>query len=315
MHFTEDPMKPLQPRSFPDVDAPQFAMCSYSTPHNSIYDDVEHTAEVGAKAVGLWEGKFVDGEDEKLQELMATRQIATSTAVPERHSILGIPFDLPDTPKDPKERTELICASIERLATFNPAVIAVAPGTTGDPKNPAGPLEALVPNLRTIAEVAESNDVLIGFEVLAERRGSPVHTLPAAVALVEEVGSPNMGIMFDVFHSWPEPDLLKRIGTYAPYINSVQVCDVKVAERSGFDREMPGRGRATAGPIIKALIEAGYRGYWEMEVFSDDGSYGNDFPDSYWKIPHLEFIRETKQEFEKVYFAALAQLRAQGRLG
>jgi len=308
-------MTPLQPRSFPDVDAPKFAVCSYSTPHNSIYDDVEQSAEVGAAAVGLWEGKFVEGEDEKLLEFMETHGVATSTAVPVRHSILGIPFDLPGTPKAPEARTELICQSIERLAKFKPSVIAVAPGTTGDPKNPAGPVEELVPNLRTIAEVAEANDMLIGFELLAERRGSPVHTLPAMAEMIDEVGSPNLGIMFDVFHSWPEPDLIDRIHKYAPYINSVQVCDARVDERSGFDRELPGRGRATAGPIIAALVEAGYGSYWEMEVFSDDGSYGNDFPDSYWKMPHIDFIRETKAEFEKVYFAALAILRAEGRLG
>ncbi|MDV6271026.1 sugar phosphate isomerase/epimerase family protein [Rhodococcus globerulus] len=307
-------MTPLQPRSFADVAAPQFAMCSYSTPHNSIYDDVEQSAAVGAAAVGLWEGKFVDGEDEKLLEFMATHNIATSTAVPERHSILGIPFDLPGTPKDPEARTELICRSIERLAKFNPAVIAVAPGTTGDASAPAGPIEELVPNLRTIAEVAEANDVIIGFELLAERRGCPVHTLPAMAEMLDEVGSPHLGIMFDVFHSWPEPDLINRIAKYAPYINSVQVCDARIDERSGFDRELPGRGRATAGPIIEALIAAGYRSYWEMEVFSDDGSYGSDFPDSYWKLPHIDFIRETKQEFERVYAAALTNLRADGRL-
>ncbi|MEV8517207.1 sugar phosphate isomerase/epimerase family protein [Dactylosporangium sp. NPDC051484] len=308
-------MTPLQPRSFPDVDAPQFAMCSYSTPHNSIYDDVEQSAKVGAAAVGLWEGKFVDGEDEKLLELMESRGIATSTAVPMRHSILGIPFDLPGTPKEPEARTELICRSIERLAKFKPAVIAVAPGTSGNAEHPAGPVEALVPNLRTIADVAEAHGVLIGFELLAQRRGNPVYEIPMIVDVIDEVGSPNVGIMFDVFHSWPEPDLLERIRAYAPYINSVQVCDAKVDERGGFDRELPGRGRATAGPIIKALLDAGYRSYWEMEVFSDDGSYGNDYPDSYWKMPHLDFIRETKEEFEKLYVAALTELRAEGRLG
>lgn len=306
-------MTPLKPRMFDDVDHPQFALCSYSTPHNTIYDDVDHAAAVGAAAVGLWEGKFVDGEDEKLLEYMASRGIATSTAVPERHSILGIPFDLPGTPKDPAARTELICRSVERLAKFKPSVIAVAPGTSGSAERPAGPVEALVPNLRAIADVAEAHDVLIGFELLAQRRGNPVYELPMIIDVIEEVGSPNVGIMFDVFHSWPEPDLLARITQYASYVNSVQVCDARVEERSGFDREMPGRGRATAGPIIKAFLEAGYRSYWEMEVFSDDGSYGNDFPDSYWKMPHVDFIRETKQEFEKLYFAALAELRAEGR--
>jgi sugar phosphate isomerase/epimerase len=306
-------MIPLEPRSFPDVDHPQFAICSYSTPHNTIYQDVDHAAEIGA-AVGLWEGKFVDGEDEKLLEYIEERGVSISTAVPERHSILGIPFDLPGTPTDPELRTELILRSVERLARFNPAAIAVAPGATGDAAHPAEPFEMLVPSLRSIAQVAEANNVLVGFELLGERRGSPVYTIPAIAQMIDEVGSPNVGIMMDVFHSWPEVDLYDRIVKYAPYINSAQVCDVKVDERSAFDREMPGRGRAAAQGIIKALLEGGYRSYWEMEVFSDDGSYGNDYPDSYWKMPHLEFIRETKSEFERCYFAALAELRAEGKI-
>ncbi|MDV6271017.1 sugar phosphate isomerase/epimerase family protein [Rhodococcus globerulus] len=305
-------MIPLPPRQFPDLESPRFAVNSYSTPHNSIYDDVDHVFAVGAAAVGLWEGKFGDESDEKLLEYMAERNVATSTAVPNVHSILGIPFDRPGTPKDPAERTDLICRSIERLAKFDPAVIAVAPGTSGDPAAPVGPVEAVVENLATIAEVAAANGLLIGLELLAERRGSPLHTIPAMAEVIDAVGSPQIGIMLDVFHSWPEPDLLERITTYGSYVNSVQVCDVRVNERSGHDRELPGRGRATAQPIIAALVEAGYRSYWEMEVFSDDGTYFDDFPDSYWKMPHLDFIRETKSEFERVYSAALADLQAKG---
>lgn len=307
-------MTPRRPRSFADVDHPRFAVCSYSTPHNSIYDDVEQASAVGASAVGIWEGKMAQGEDDRLLEHMATHGIATSTAVPERHSVLGIPFDLPDTPTDPGERTDLICRSIERLAKFSPSAIAVAPGTSGDADHPAGPYEALVPNLRTIAEVAEANDMLIGFELLAARRGCPVNTLPDMAAMIDEVGSSHIGIMFDIFHSWPEPDLIDRIATYGEYINSVQVCDARVDERSGFDRELPGRGRAAAGPIIEALIRAGYRSYWEMEVFSDDGSYGNDFPDSYWKMPHLDFIELTRKEFDHVYVDALERVQRSGAL-
>ena len=306
-------MTPLRPCSFPDVDHPRFAICSYSTPHNTIYQDIDHAAEVGA-AVGLWERKFVDGEDMKLLEYLEEKGVEVSTAVPERHSILGIPFDLPGTPKDPQARTDLILRSVERLSQFKPAAVAVAPGATGDARNPAGPIDQLVPSLRAIAEVAEANDVLVGFELLGERRGSPVFTLPAMGAMVDEVGSPNVGIMVDVFHSWPEEDLYDRIVTYAPYINSAQVCDARIDERSAFDREMPGRGRAAAQPIIKALLEGGYRSYWEMEVFSDDGSYGNDYPDSYWKMPHLDFIKETKTEFERCYQSALGELRAEGKL-
>jgi hypothetical protein len=119
--------------------------------------------------------------------------------------------------------------------------------------------------------------------------------------------------MFDVFHSWCEPDLHDRIRRYGGRINSVQVCDVRVDERSGHDRELPGRGRGTAAGIIASLLEAGYDGYWELEVFSDDGTYGNDFPDSYWKLPHAEFLAMSKAALRDLRRRAAHTRRTAGR--
>ena len=288
-----------------DPAEPRFAVNSYSTPHNSVYDDIEQTAAIGGAAVGLWEGKFGEDDDQKIADVMAEHGIAASFCVPRVHSILGIPFDRPGTPSDPRERTELICASVHRLAPFAPAVIAVAPGTSGDPDRPAGPIEAVAEHLPAIADAAAEHGLAIGLELLAQRRGSPLHTIPAMVEMIDSVGRENVGIMFDVFHSWCEPDLHDRIRRYGGRINSVQVCDVRVDERSGHDRELPGRGRGTAAPIIASLLEAGYDGYWELEVFSDDGTYGNDFPDSYWKLPHAEFLAMSKAAFDQTYATAL----------
>src|SRR4029077_16673080 len=118
---------------------PRFAVNSYSTPHNSVYDDIEQTAAIGGAAVGLWEGKFGEDDDQKIADFMGENGIAPSFLVPRVHSILGIPFDRPGTPSDPRERTELICASVHRLGPFAPALIAVAPGTSGAPRPPGGP--------------------------------------------------------------------------------------------------------------------------------------------------------------------------------
>jgi sugar phosphate isomerase/epimerase len=284
---------------------PRFAVNAYSTPHNTVFEDIEQTALIGGAAVGLWEGKFADDDDEKIFNSLATHGLGASFCVPRVHSILGIPFDRPGTPADPRARTALICESIHRLARFSPAVIAVAPGTSGDPLHPAGPVEAVVEHLPVIADAAAEHGLDIGLELLAERRGSPLYTIPAMAELIDEVGRKNVGIMFDVFHSWCEPDLDESIRRYGHLINSVQVCDVRLDERSGHDRELPGRGRATAPGIIASLLEAGYDGYWELEVFSDDGTYGASFPDSYWKLPHGEFLAMAKADFDAAFAMAV----------
>lgn len=291
---------------------PRYAVNSYSTPHNTIYDDIGQVARTGGQGVGLWEGKFVDGQDDRIAEELAEHGLGTSFAVPAMHAILSIPFDRPGLPSDPDQRADLICASIDRLARFSPQVIAIAPGTSGIAGAPLGPVEDVIRVLPRIADAAAAHGLPIGLELLAERRGSALGTFPEIIEAIDAVDRPNVGVMFDVFHSWCEPDLQERLRRYASRINSVQVCDVKVDERGGFDREYPGRGRGTAAEIVATLIECGYSGYWELEVFSDDGTYGTDYPDSYWKQPHEDFLREAKSAFDDTWARALKILEERG---
>jgi hypothetical protein len=61
---------------------------------------------------------------------------------------------------------------------------------------------------------------------------------------------------------------------------------------------------------VASLLEGGYTGWWKLEVFSDDGTYGNDFPDSYWKMPHEDLLRLGYDAFSQVLHDAkeLAQI-------
>ena len=54
---------------------PRFAVNAYSTPHNTVFEDIEQTALIGGAAVGLWEGKFADDDDEKIFNSLATSSL------------------------------------------------------------------------------------------------------------------------------------------------------------------------------------------------------------------------------------------------
>lgn len=295
------------------ISTDRFAVNSYSTPHNTSIEDIEQVARAGARGVGLWEGKFADGEDSAIAEALAANDVRATFCVPAVHTILPVPFI--DASADPVERTEGICESIARLAQFDPLAIVVGPGVSGDPKNPIGPVEAIAEALPRIADVAAEHDQVITFELLAQRRGSPLHNLPMIAGFLDEIGRRDIGIMFDVFHSWCEPDLHQHILEYGSRINSVHVNDIHPEERTNFDRTMPGDGRGVAAEIIASLLEAGYDGWWELEVFSDDGTYGMELPDSLWKMPHEEFIAQGKEAFDRVYAEAveIVERRASGR--
>jgi sugar phosphate isomerase/epimerase len=284
---------------------PRYAVNAYTTPHNTVFEDIEQVARTGGDGVGLWEAKLPPGRDDEVRDALAAHGLRAAYCVPTVHTILPVPFNVPGTATEPRERTALAVESVARLAAFDPLAIIIGPGTSGDPAHPVGPVSAVAEGLVEIADAAAALGQDITFELLAERRGSPLFTLPEIVAFIDDVGRANVGVMFDFFHSWVEPDLHAHLSEYADRINSVHVNDVKLVERCGFDRELPGRGRGVAPGIMATLIEAGYNGWWELEVFSDDGTFGVELPDSYWKWPHERLLRESKAAFDACYAQAL----------
>ena len=286
--------------------SPLYAVNAWSTPHNSVFDDIEQVARTGAGGLGLFEGKFDGASDEEIKEAMGHHGLKATFCVPRTWTILPVPFNAPVMERDPVARAQLICESVRRLSRFEPEVIVVGPGVSGDPTHPAGPLEAVREGLARVADCAVEHGQRIGFELLAERRGSPLHNLPDIVDFIDDIGRDNVGVMFDIYHSWCEPNLHDHLRQFGPRINSVHINDVQVEERSSFDRALPGDGRGVAAEIMATLIEAGYDGWWELEVFSDDGTFGNSFPDSLWKLPHEVLLQRAKASFDRAYIEALA---------
>jgi sugar phosphate isomerase/epimerase len=284
--------------------APRYAVNATSLPHSTVWQDIDDIAATGGEGIGLWERKLPDGADTDVAARMREAGLSATFCVPAVHMILPSQIDPPGAPQDIPTRLALISASIRRLAAFRPATVLIGPGASGDPDHPAAPLDAVADALPGLADVAADCGVTLGVELLAARRGSVISSLPRLVALLDEVGRDNLGIMFSVYHSWPEPNLREDLLRYGTRINSVQVCDIRDPERSRFDRELPGRGRGLAPEIMATLLRAGYQGWWELVIFSDDGIYGTALQDSYWAMPPRTFLTQAKQAFDESYAKA-----------
>ena len=48
---------------------------------------------------------------------------------------------------------------------------------------------------------------------------------------------------------------------------------------------------------IDPLAGAGWDGWYDVEVFSDNGLFGNDYPDSVWSRPAAEVARDSVAKF------------------
>jgi sugar phosphate isomerase/epimerase len=268
---------------------PPFSISQISTLPASLEDDLRAYRAAGADGIGLWEIKLPEDDGAARAALEASGLVSTN-AVPAVPSI-G-PLLLPG-PSEPSERVEAYRASLRRLAPFRPTAVVLLTGP--------GSRRTIVEGLRAIAEEARELGLTVGLEPYEQETGDDwtiVSTMGAAVELIEEADVADaVGILFDLWHLWADPGLEDDLAAHADRIVGVHVSDARRQARSFADRVLPGDGVAGVPRILGLLEAAGWDGFYDLELFSDDGTFGNDFPDSLWKLPPEELARRGRQAF------------------
>jgi sugar phosphate isomerase/epimerase len=273
-----------------EQDQPLFSISQVSTLTASFADDVRAYAGAGVDGIGIWESKLGDGS---LEEFRASG-LGSATAVPAVPSVHPLPL-LPG-PDTVRERVDALLRSLEVLAPFEPSAVLCFTGP--------GDRATAISGVREVAREAER----LGLRVVVEpfqRDGieswSILNTLGDAAGFVEEVGSDALGIQFDVWHLWNTPEVLDEIPRHIDTIAGVHVCDVREPTRGWADRVLPGHGVADLPAILGALDDAGWDGYYDLEIFSDNGAFGSAYPDSLWDVEPAELARRGREAFLKCW--------------
>ncbi|HEX6664887.1 MAG TPA: sugar phosphate isomerase/epimerase family protein [Gaiellaceae bacterium] len=262
---------------------------------STFAEDVRAYASAGVDGIGIWEIKLPVGGDEEALRVLASSGLAAASAVPAVPSIL--PLALMDGPADPDERIDAICGSLHRLARFGPSAIVCLTG-------PGDDRETVVDGLRLIGDEAVRANVRVGLEPINRVGGEDwtmIRSLREAVDLLEEVDRPAIGIQFDTWHLWNSAGLFTDIERYADRFVGVHVADWREPTRGWADRVLPGDGIADLPAIIGALDRAGWDGFYDLEIFSDNGTFGNAYADSLWDQPADQIVRAGKEAFEHVW--------------
>lgn len=83
---------------------------------------------------------------------------------------------------------------------------------------------------------------------------------------VADFRSPWIGVVLETNEAWGERRLYKNIRYRHELIALVQVSDFKLGTTSVSDRVVPGDGDVPLAKIFRALGEAGYRGWYDVEL-------------------------------------------------
>ncbi|HEY4311266.1 MAG TPA: sugar phosphate isomerase/epimerase [Pirellulales bacterium] len=148
------------------------------------------------------------------------------------------------------------------------------------------------------AEIAGREGVRLALEFQAQ--ATLMNNLQTASAFVAEVGSPHLGLCFDVFQYYMGPskeeDLLYLA---AENLFHVQLSDVSGVARelaTDADRILPGDGDFNLQPIVDRLAAIGYRGVVSVELMNPQ----------IWQIP--------PRQVAEVAMTALRKLLGQARM-
>jgi sugar phosphate isomerase/epimerase len=259
-------------------------------------DDLDAYRTAGADGIGIWEMKLTDDPSD-LERLRASG-LAVTNCVPRVPMILPAPGF--DDPPDPVERMGLMTASVRRLARYEPACVVFLTGPVGG-REEAAARQIVIDGIHRLADAADAVGVRLGLEpVHTSQRDlySFVNSIPEALELLAEADRPSVGIMFDSYHLWDTPTLHQDIEGHVARFTGVHVADVRKPARSSSDRLLPGDGVADLPGILASLDDAGWNGFYDVEIFSD-----TSLPDSLWNVPADELARQAVESLRRVWEA------------
>jgi hydroxypyruvate isomerase len=140
------------------------------------------------------------------------------------------------------------------------SVIHVMAGNI-DPEDRAASLKTYIANLKETARKAEGTGVTLLLEPL-NSRDMPRYLVSRSddiVAILKQIGAPNVKLMFDAYHvQIMEGDLIKRIERHRDFIGHVQIAAVPT-------RAEPDEGEISFPAVFAALERVGYRGFVGLE--------------------------------------------------
>lgn len=225
----------------------------FADEHPDVADRIRAAKKAGFKAAEfhLWRDKDVDSIADALEE---TGIRLTGLVVEPRRSLV-----------DPAQHEEFLQAVRESLVTakkLGSPPLVIASGFTREGVSFEEHVDAAVSALKQAAKLAEEAGILLVLEPLNDRVEHPGMFLVSTklgLDIVEAVGSPNLKLLYDAYHSAVMGEnIVEVLGGRTHLVAHVQVADLP-------GRNEPGTGAIDWKKTLSSLEALGYRGSIGLE--------------------------------------------------
>jgi sugar phosphate isomerase/epimerase len=284
-----------------DDDDFRFGVSQFTTMPWSFDEDVAAYAALGIPCIELCESKLDMARDREQLASVAAAGL-TATSFQGRFHSLFPTVDSPN-PSDPHQRMELFRRSIQRYAGAMPdAVFVTITGAIPD-GDFADAHRIAAREYRLLAEVAQDCGVRLAVEPLNPlhmNTHSFIHSLPQAQSIAEAVDHRDFGVWLDVWHVWQDGGVMAQIGRLGDRLFGVHLNDWHLPRRPE-DRISIGTGSIPLPELVRSIHDAGYRGAYTLELFSDLA-----LADSLWKQDLTALLKTNQQGFRRICAEAMA---------
>lgn len=177
--------------------------------------------------------------------------------------------DLRGTPEQQQTSLGYLMTMLDQMEVLGakilagPAYSAVGRAEAVPPKEYRRQWKTVVKHLKTLSRQAEKKGMRIAIEPLNRFETDFLNTVDQALALIEDVGSPAIGVHHDTFHlNIEEKDQARAIRRASKRLFHVHAC--------GCDRGTPGKDHIDWPGIAAALKAVKYDGDVTIESFTQD---------------------------------------------
>jgi sugar phosphate isomerase/epimerase len=285
------------------------SICNFTLLTTPFPEQFDAIAGAGATGMGVCEGMIPeDWSSDKVRAELDAYGLRATICLPALLSPL--PLVLFPGPDSVDERVAGLQESVRRLAPLQPEAMCILTGPAQElPAEEAR--ERALDGIARVSEVARAEGVRLALEPIYSADAadwSLIDDIPGAVSLLDELADPNVGMLVDSFHLWDTPEVHAQLRAAGTRIAAVHVNDRGADHRSWADRRVPGTGVIDLVGWLQACEDAGFRGHYDVEIFSDNGAFGvGEYADSLWDLPPAELAAACVDGFERV--AAQAGVR------
>lgn len=273
----------------------QFSVSEFTTNPWTYEEDVERYSRLGVDAIEVCEIKLDRGRMAEQLALVGDHGLSVSSVQPVVRTLFP-------------SRTQPEPVGVQdRMARFRETIVSVGHAGEGVPFitntgiPPAGNVqevfETAAREYRLLADFASERGARIALEPLNPSIAnveSAIWTVEQAMRIVTAVDRPNFGICLDYWNIWQNPHVEESIRGAGDRILIAQVSDWRTP-RSYADRLIVGGGEIPFPSLLRATYESGYRGPYELEIFS------GDVPDSLWRSNLDTVILESRKGLDAAW--------------